>query len=63
MIMDSSVLSVRDDDPLESTSLSVVLPLSEDASGGLTAIVKVGKGSGSFDESSEHFSSATINSR
>ena len=57
------MLSPRDGDPRESTSISVVLPLSDDASGGLTYIVKVGEGSGTFDERLKRFSSAKINSR
>ena len=42
MAMDSPMLSPRDGDPNDSTSLSVALQFSEDASGGLTYIVKVG---------------------
>ena len=38
------------------------MPLSEDASGGLTDIVKVGEESGTVDERSDSFRSATINS-
>ena len=57
------MMSPRDGDPHESTSLSVALPLSEDASGGLTDIVKVGEGSRTVDERLERFYSATINSR
>ena len=63
MTMDSLMLSHRDGDPLDYTSLSVVLPLSDDASGSLADIVKVGEGSGTFDKYPERFSSVTINSR
>ena len=63
MKMDSPMLSPRDVDPREYTSLSVALPLSEDASDGLTEIVKVGEGSGTVGERLERFRSATINSR
>ena len=63
MTMDSPMLSPRNGDPRESTSLLVSLSLSEDAPGSLTNIVKVGKGSGTFDKRSDRFSSAAINSR
>ena len=63
MTMESQMLSPHNGDPRGYTSLSVALTFSEDASGGLTNIFKVGEGSGTFDERSERFSSATINSR
>ena len=63
MKMDSLMLSPRDGDPHESTSLSVALKLYDDASGILTNIVKVDEGSGTFGKCSERFSSATMNSR
>ena len=63
MTMDSLLLSPSDGDSCESTSISVALPFSEDASDGLTNIIKVGEGYGAFDERSERFSSTTINSR
>ena len=63
MKMDSPMLSPRDGDPRESTSLSGGLPLSDDVYGGLTDIVKVGEGSRTVDERSERFHSATINIR
>ena len=58
-----TMLSPQGRDPCKSTSLSVELPLSEDASSGLTYIVKVEEGSEISDERPEHFSGATINSR
>ena len=63
MKMDSLMLSPRDGDPHDPTSISVALSLSDDASGGLTHIIKVGEGSGTFDEHSECPSSTTVNSR
>ena len=60
MTMDSPMLSPSDGYPCESTSLLVTLQLYANASGGLTNIVKVGEGSGTFDECPERFSSATI---
>ena len=63
MKMDSLMLSPRNGDPRESTSLSVALPLSDNESGGLAGIVKVGEGSGTVNKHSEHLRSATINSR
>ena len=63
MTMDSPMMSPCNGYPCESTSLSVALPMSDDASGSLTDIVKVREGSGTFDGRSERFSSATINSR
>ena len=64
MAMDSPMLSPRDGNPREPTALSVVLPLSDDSSDGLTDLIKgVVEGSGNFDKRSENFISATINSR
>ena len=63
MMMDSSMMSPRDGDPCKSTYISLTLKLSEDASGSLTDIIKVGVGSGTFDKHSEQFSSVTINSK
>ena len=63
MTIDSPMLSPCNGDPCDSTSLSVALTLSEDASGGLTDIVNVGEGSGTFNGRSERFSSVKINSR
>ena len=62
MKMDSSILSPFYGDPRDSTSISVSISLSEDTSGGLTEIVKVGEYSGTVDKHSERFRSATINS-
>ena len=50
MTMESLILSPHDDDPCESTSLSVALLLSYDASVILTKFFKGSKGSGTFDE-------------
>ena len=61
--MDSPMLPTRDGDTRESTSLSVELPLSDNVSGNLTDIIKIGKGSGTFNKCSERFSSATIKNR
>ena len=61
MTMDSPMLSPHNGHPPESTSLSVSLTFSHDASGSLTNIVKVREGSGTFDKHSERFSSTTIN--
>ena len=63
MTVGSPILSPRNGDPLGSNSISVVLTFSDDVYGGLTNIVKVSKGYGTFDERLECFSSATINSR
>ena len=63
MTMESPMLSPQDGDPCDLTSLSEALTLSDDASDGLTNIVKVREGYGTFGERSESFSSATINSR
>ena len=63
MKMDSPVLSPQDGNPFDYTSSSVALLLSDNASVGLTKIVKVGEGSGTFNERSERLGSATINSR
>ena len=63
MTMDSPMLSPRYGDPRYSTSLSVVPPLSDDASEGLTNIVKVGEGSGTSDKRLGRFSGVTIDSR
>ena len=52
MKWDSPMLSPRYGGPCESTSLSVALTLSNDASGALTDIVKIAEGSGTFDERS-----------
>ena len=60
MTMDSQMLSPRDGDPHDYTSISVALPFYDNASGGLTDIINVGEGSGTFGERSECFSSATI---
>ena len=61
--MDSPMLSHRDGDTCEFTSLSVALPFPDDASGSLAGIIKVGEGYGTFDKYSERFSSATIKNR
>ena len=62
MKMDSLMLSPRDGGPRESTLLSVALPLSEEVSGDLTHISKVGEGSGTVDKHLERFRSSKINS-
>ena len=63
MTMDSPMLSPCDGDLCDYTSLSVVLPLSEDASGNLIDTFKAGEGSGTSDKRSDYFSSAKINNR
>ena len=63
MTMDSPMLSPRYGGPRYSTSLAVVPPLSDDASGGLTNILKVGEGSGTSDKRLGRFSGVTINNR
>ena len=60
MKMNSLLLSTRDGYPSEPTSISMALEFSDYESGSLTSIIKFGEGSGTVDERSECFSSATI---
>ena len=62
MTMESLILSPRYGDPRDSTSLSLALTFSYDDYENLADIVKVGEGYGTFNECSDCFSSATINS-